>query len=116
MSDEQPGYMNGTGCRVGDDWAEYRERCAAAINKVDAMGPALESIKQNTATLVLLATNMQTSLIGPATSKNQVDTETMRMIIKNKDYVWGAVVLVLLAVIYFLITGKPLNVPSIGGA
>lgn len=108
---ESRSLVNGLHCPIADAWEDYRDRCMAAITKIDGIAPSLRVIEANTTTLVTVFTQMQQSLIGPATSKSQVDTETVRMILRNKDYVWGAVVIVLLAVIYFLITGKPLSLP-----
>lgn len=105
MSDQRG---NGLACIMGPaEWSEYKIRTTQAIEKVEEVHADMTSLVKNAEHLArlpaveTLLADIKDGLIGPATSKRQVDTETFQLILK----IFGAVIIGLVLVIVFLLTG-----------
>lgn len=95
-------------CQLSDQWEEHRKEAKDAIYKVDEMSTNMGLIIEHTQHLKKLdkLDIIAESLLNAATGKDQMPTKTAHLIFK----MFGVVMLGLIFVIVFLLTGQKLGV------
>lgn len=102
-----PGMMNGS-CHLNDDeWVEYRERAQKLESMVGELHSNTKTLVAHTSHLSKLdnLTEIKDKLLDTATNKNQLDIGIAKMIFM----ILGGVILSLIFVIVFLLTGEKLG-------
>lgn len=99
---------NGLACIMANsEWTEYKEKTNDALEKVEDMHANISQILKHSENLSalpevkMILSDIKTGLIGPATSKRQVDNETFMMVVKTL----AGVIIGLVLVIVYLTTG-----------
>lgn len=90
-------------CEVSESWNEFKNK----VNDMHTVSKAVATYLPHLEKLDSLE-RMENHLMDVATSKNQIETKTVMFIFK----ILGAVILALLLVIVFLLTGEHLGLLS----
>lgn len=111
-------------CPIADEWFQHRQEVKKTLEQVDLMHSAITQVVTHTSHLQKLdiiasATDAQCrqlneirdGLMGPATSKKQMDNETVLLIVK----ILGAVIIGLLFTIVFILTGQKFGLFTLHG-